>query len=329
MKRNLLALMLLTALLFWTNIGFSQCVPDPSCTDPEGDGEFCPTEFPDAIEDVYYEQVLTIISPIEQLGVDLHHIEILDIGNIPPGMNFQCQDDNCSFYPAVPKCVNVYGTPAIGSAGIYNLHISIEVFIDVAGFPFSFGIIEDSSAFVIIRPQLNADFMIDYGAWNMICIGNEYQLTYLGNASEEANYIWDFGDRIEVISGEGQGPLTIINNDYNYHGIDSISLVVEEGAYTSPIYTEVFETTVCEGIEEGEEFSLSVHPNPFTDIISINGLNGKNGEVNIYDLSGRLLKNQMLTSTDHQISLQEFKKGIYFLSISNSKKTQTIKLIKQ
>lgn len=314
-------------LLFSITLVNAQCVPDPNCTDPEGDGEFCPTDFPSAIEDDYYEQVLTIISPTEQEGVELDHIEIVTINNIPPGMNYQCQDNDCNFYPQIPKCVNVFGTPEVNSWGEYKLYITIEVFIDLFGVVISAGEVVDSSSVVTVLPQMYSDFSINLEEDNVMCLGQVYEVTYMGNATNDGTYHWNFGENLSVLSGEGQGPYMVQAS--NGDGLDSITLFVEEGVYTSPVFAQSFIINTCTGLDTQKWSTFNIYPNPFIEGISCSGLDNEVSEVQIFDLSGTLVYTQMISSMENYISLIDLKRGVYLLSITNSQKTQTIKIIKQ
>lgn len=325
MKNTLLIPLLFTAFLLNLNISFGQCTPDPNCTDPDGDGEYCPTEFPYAIEDEYYEEVLTIIAPANVQGIAIHHIDLISLTNIPPGMTYECQDGDCSFWPGAAKCVNISGTPDVDSWGTYYLHMTIETFMDVAGFPVSLGEMVDSSAYVVIQPQLYADFSLNYIDNYTICKDEVYEVTYAGNATVNGTYNWDFGQNIEVISGAGQGPYEIIYNDY--YGADSIKLEVQEDIYTSPAHTEVFTVVVCESTIEKESILFSIQPNPFSDYVEISTANTENLEIEIFDISGQLVHRSL--SNQNRIDLSHLKKGIYFLSIISPTATETAKIIKR
>lgn len=327
MKKLTTSLLFILSLVFISNTAFAQCTPDPNCTDPDGDGEFCPTEFPFAVEDEYYDQTLTVIAPVEQQGIQLHHIDILDIVNIPPGMEYQCQDNDCSFYPAVAKCVNVYGTPEIGSWGTYTLYLSIEIFMDVAGFPVSLGIIEDSSAWVVIQPKIHADFEINLIDDYVMCIEDQYEVNYIGNATADAIYNWNFSENIDIISGEGQGPYIIQAN--NPGGEDSITLYVEQEPYTSPQFSKDFFITVCGGIEEEKDWSFIAQPNPFKDHILIEGLSRSANQIEVYDLMGRKIKSIISHDNNILLDLTELQKGIYLLSVTNGQNTETQKIVKK
>lgn len=325
MKQYFTLFVILMSFSLFNLAGFAQCTPDPTCTDPEGDGQYCPTEFPNAVEDEPYDQTLTVIAPVEQGGFTLHHIEVLDIGNIPPGMNYQCQNDDCSFYPATPKCISIFGTPEIGSWGEYNLHLTIEIFIDIVGNPVSIGQFTDSSAVVFIEPQLYGNFLIDGTVPSDICTNFPLSITYSGNATSNATYHWDFGEHTTVISGEGQGPYELQYDEYI--GQDSISLYVEEGDYTSPVYTISYYADICGGFDDELQQKISIYPNPFNEDLEINGFRS-NGLIKIYDLTAKEIFSASLSQEHHNFDLSSLQSGIYLLTVITEEELITQKSLK-
>ena len=86
----------------------------------------------------------------------------------------------------------------------------------------------------------------------------------------------------------------------------------------SGIFTSVNEIEVAN--------SITVFPNPASDIIFVNGLN-ENAKISIYDLSGRLLFSKQVTNK--QIDISNFQSGIYTMKIETSKEIVTKKFVKQ
>ena len=328
MKKLIPFLTIIAFILFNFQLANAQCTPDPNCTDPEGDGEYCPTQFPNAVEDEAYDATLTIIAPISQQGVDLHHVDLLSITNIPPGMNYECQDNDCSFWPSVGKCVSVSGTPEIGSWGTYNLYMTLEIFIDVAGFPVSIGVVEDSSSYVTIESKLHADFDVEGLENGFLCNNYPFTVYYTGDATDAATYNWNFGENLEVQSGEGQGPY-IVSYDYSYSGMDSISLEVSEGPYTSPIYQEVYFTDICGATNENIVDDLSIYPNPVINNLYISTSNSDDRTAIIYDLTGKEVFQIGLENKSNTLDLSQLQKGIYFLNIIGVNTSTTQKIIKK
>ncbi|OYT17891.1 MAG: hypothetical protein B7C24_00485 [Bacteroidetes bacterium 4572_77] len=329
MKRNLLLSTLLVVFFLPFNMLLAQCTPDPNCTDPEGDGQYCPEEFPSAVEDEYYDEVLTIIAPAEVQGISVHHVDVISITNIPPGMNYQCQDDDCSFWPGVGKCISVYGTPEIDSWGSYKLYMTLEPFMDVMGNPISMGEMIDSSQYVTIEPQLYGDFYIDLEDGDMACMWNKiYTVTYGGNAMDIAQYNWNFGENVEVISGSEQGPYEILIVGGLDNTLDSISLQVMEEPYTSPVFTKVFLKVICEGIEESNALTFHTKPNPFNNTIQISSNFTQEFTIHIFDISGKKVAAFQANNNDI-LDVSFLEKGVYFLQVQTDKKTKIIKIIKQ
>lgn len=106
---------------------------------------------------------------------------------------------------------------------------------------------------------------------------------------------------------------------------------------------------VAEGIQHGEvalqnlatpenliepKAEISVFPNPTTDYVNINmtGLEFENGprSYQLYDLQGRLLKQNTLNDTETQVNLNDVSSSIYILRVYvNNKVLKTFKIIKK
>ena len=137
MKQKLPYLLLVFSLFFGFNTIQAQCTPDPDCTEM-----ICPAELSTAYESEAYDETITINVPAEYEGFTVHHIDVLTINNFPAGLSYICQDNDCSFYPEIPKCISITGTPEAGTTGTYGLEIVLEAFINVGGNPVSVGEIQ-------------------------------------------------------------------------------------------------------------------------------------------------------------------------------------------
>ena len=86
------------------------------------------------------------------------------------------------------------------------------------------------------------------------------------------------------------------------------------------------------GIKETDlTISLSVFPNPTSDILTISVHDYKNEELQyaLYDEQGRLLRTEQISSEQTQITMNSFPRAVYFLNILEAnKKIQTFKIIK-
>ncbi len=328
MKKYTLLFMLMMLSLGLATHSMAQCTPDPNCTDPEGDGEYCPKDYPNAVENIYYDEVSTIICPTSAQGQSVHHIRLIDIENIPAGINFQCQDGDCNFYAGVGRCVNVYGTPEPGSWGYYKLHVRIEAFIDLFGNPVSVGEFVDSSTTIYVEPYLHSDFEIN--ASDTLCYHQDYAITYTGNAESTATYHWDFGSHATVVSGEGQGPYTIrYDTPFTLNrGLDSITLYVEQDEFISPVSSQTFAVEECLGVDDMTASTVSLVPNPCSNTLHISTLY-PDAVLRIYTISGQLVHQEHLSENTTAIEVSSWQSGMYLAKIDTQHTTLIKKFIKQ
>ena len=78
-------------------------------------------------------------------------------------------------------------------------------------------------------------------------------------------------------------------------------------------------------MQENKVSNIHIHPNPTNDQITIN-IKGYHGpvEVEVYDLSGRLL----LTTKFTTLSIKNYAKGIYVFKVSYGDRVEEIKVVK-
>ena len=70
-------------------------------------------------------------------------------------------------------------------------------------------------------------------------------------------------------------------------------------------------------IEEKEELSISIFPNPALNQLNISASNISNGTYSIYDLTGRLLAQSQISGISNTIDISNLRSGQYILSISD------------
>jgi hypothetical protein len=150
MKKVLLALFLVAAA---TPFFAQDCMPDPQYTDSVGvfplpfvegeNGEPDTGGIPDtACVNVFYQTNFTIIVDTFVInGVEAipDYLVIDDVTNLPDGMTYACNPEDCTYYPNTPGCASVYGIPT-GDAGDYSLQISGTAFFfgGTINFPINF-----------------------------------------------------------------------------------------------------------------------------------------------------------------------------------------------
>lgn len=107
-------------------------------------------------------------------------------------------------------------------------------------------------------------------------------------------------------------------------------------AYTDSLGCEVFSDTLCifsTQIENIQQPSLAVYPNPFESVINITGMYWKDiTQIQLKDVLGRTLKSERLQSNSSNFNinwnLQQFPAGIYFIEAKGNQANNTVCLIK-
>lgn len=94
-----------------------------------------------------------------------------------------------------------------------------------------------------------------------------------------------------------------------------------------------FEISVVTGIEEakGVTLSVSAYPNPTTDYLTleVKDFELSNLSYQLYDLNGKLIQNEIITSNLTNIVMSNLVPATYFLKVSEgSKELRTFKIIK-
>lgn len=173
---------------------------------------------------------------------------------------------------------------------------------------------------------MNADHRFNYivGAWgvdNFTYRDSIYDLTVA-----EGNYL------LFLINGEmgmvGYSEQTISDGDYVKWGENSCSHTDENWNMSWTTNITPATTPSGSGINDYDNITLSIRPNPATQYVQIyySG-NGEKSTVSLFDLNGRVVKEEILTNSYMTISTSELTNGIYFIRINNSKTTKVEKLI--
>ena len=85
------------------------------------------------------------------------------------------------------------------------------------------------------------------------------------------------------------------------------------------------------GIAEMAKENIFIYPNPATDILIVNfdKINNADLLLNIYNVTGTLVKTEMLKQNNRQINIGDLPYGVYFASIKSNNIRKTEKLLIQ
>lgn len=109
------------------------------------------------------------------------------------------------------------------------------------------------------------------------------------------------------------GTTTYYDTLVNAHGCDSL-------------VTLELTTTPSNGIHQYGQQTIAIYPNPASQNIHVTTQTAMNGHnMYLFDLQGRLVMAQKITSTDMLLNIETLNSGIYILKVDN----QTMKIVKQ
>ena len=79
-------------------------------------------------------------------------------------------------------------------------------------------------------------------------------------------------------------------------------------------------------VNEYGENTISLYPNPTSDVVSLSGLSLS--IIEIYDTSGQLLETRKVADGEEQFNLANYPAGVYYLNISTNEHTNTYRILK-
>ena len=112
---------------------------------------------------------------------------------------------------------------------------------------------------------------------------------------------------------------TVVNGDFVKWGDYTIATEIAEWTYVWE--TPVQPVTAYNSVNEMAATTMSVYPNPATEVLYVNAENLKS--VEIYDMMGR----NVLTTTLSVIDLRDVATGVYFVTVRNENAAKTTKLV--
>lgn len=191
--------------------------------------------------------------------------------------------------------------------------------------------------------KLTTDFNPDQIKWYIIqlatgdTISDNFNYTYQPNTYYEHNFDFSlFVDGcyeffIEDTFGDG-----LINGTTD-QGVALGSFVIETDVNNEILIDEIsyehgtsrkFSVNKTLGTEETELTELSLENNPFTNALTINGLNGTEAIVNILTIDGKTLGNYKVLDHSLNINTQDWQSGIYMIHVKQNGVSTILKAIK-
>ena len=151
----------------------------------------------------------------------------------------------------------------------------------------------------------------DWGVTDIIFDNGEVHYSLVGDY-----WMYNINGSMAML-GYDQQP--IINGDFIKWG--DISCATEIAYWTYVWTTPVQPVSACDDVDEVEATSLSIYPNPATDVLYVNAENLN--RVEIYDMTGR----NVMTTTMSVVDLRGMETGVYFVTVRTENAAKTTKLV--
>lgn len=87
--------------------------------------------------------------------------------------------------------------------------------------------------------------------------------------------------------------------------------------------------TTSTGIEDANEISFQLFPNPCNDILNLSFSNNSETKIEIKDLQGRLILSKLIYESSVIIDIQDLPSNLYFLQLQQGNKISVTKFIKE
>ncbi len=220
MKNKALLLLLLIFGTTWITNTYGQCTPGDSisCPDPENNGQVCPDSLAIGYQGQAYNQTISILPPTVTTGLvfTIHHIHLVDVGNLPQGISWVSNTEDNDFYPGTYYCVLLSGVPS--DTGDFVLRIVVEVFAVYNGTIISVGEVTDSTSLMMHVEQYS-------GVENLFSAKNRLSFwpnPFINNV--RMKFISNEGGRVEISVYTLQGVPVLRKNAFSVAGENTISI---------------------------------------------------------------------------------------------------------
>jgi hypothetical protein len=154
------------------------------------------------------------------------------------------------------------------------------------------------------------------GATNQVNLGNTSPV--FKRNSSGVTYPYTLTDGVTITNSSNGGQYFYYFYDWQ---IEKESLVCTSNFVPVNVFITV-------GFNELSAEGISVYPNPASDLITVKTTSGKASMISIYDAMSRIVKQQVVSNTETNVSLAGLAAGIYQLQLQKDGKTHNMKLVK-
>ena len=147
------------------------------------------------------------------------------------------------------------------------------------------------------------------------------EVSFTNNSTNATSYAWDFGDGFTSTQAN---PV----HGYFTSGSFTVTLIAmnADGCDDTTSTTIQAQTT---GIDELST-AFILYPNPTNGLLTIQNMNHSSGTIDIYSATGMKVMSTIVSSTETNLDLTDFMRGVYFIQMTNSLgQSNTHRVVKQ
>lgn len=229
-------------------------------------------------------------------------VDLYNVTNLPP---MQIANGNFNYTLDLARQFNGLFISDYGSPAIITLIFPINI-VEISA---QADLVEDSNG---VADMLYAKFIVPKVMSDNTPIPNDFWLKFQS---------WNGVDL--ATGGTAQLAMQLW---FKFNGTD---WVLQNQRFSGTTYTIPNDICTSLGVSEFEQSNIKCYPNPTNDVVHISTQNETINQINVYDITGRLLKSQNGNNENEIISIQELPSAMYVLEVKTDKESRTTKIIKQ
>ena len=295
-------LTLLSSLLFCFHQISGQCTPDTTLQPYQTN----PSVLPTACTGIPFNESVSWACPSDTIvlgfQVNLDSLVIDSLSPLPSGVNYTCDNPNCTYYTNPPDpiwgCINLTGT--INTPGTYVIQIYYTAYTTV------FGMIQSLQLTESFTVQVN-NFTVPNSSFNFSI--NGLTVSFSDQSTDADSLAWDFGD--------GSPRVSMPNPVHTY---------AQPGIYNACLYAfnQFANDTSCLNIDltttamvDPGQSEIDIFPNPSEGAFFLKATGHMVRSIEVWDLKGRLVHRMapQRPFSQTRLDLSTFVKGTYLLHI--------------
>ena len=231
---------------------------------------------------------------------------------------------NVDLGPDSIYCANEFTLDAGGDGTTYVWSDGTSTQINTVNVSGNYSVTVTSEDGCVVEDDINLTLLetpvVDLGEDFKLCISyDQTRLLSAGNSFE--SYIWSTGATTSNIV-VGAGVTTVGNQTY------SVTVTADNGCTGEDAIT--VEYSMCVGLNENSNNSnVSLFPNPATDLVTFTAESTNISEVQIFDLTGKLIYSSLPTNNRLDVHTSAFAAGTYIVKVFTENELVTRRLIVQ